>query len=551
MRRTFHTVHFLIICFLLQAACSVAQILTTSNLPIIVLTKKQSWQQIDSSWDGFEIIVDMAVIDNGAGKRNSITDPPTFRTDVSIKRQGSSSVIFPKKSYRITTVNALGVGTDVPLLGLPEHEDWILKAPYQDKSLLRDDIAFKIFRDMGHYSSRSRFFELIVDGDYRGVYQLLEKIKRDKDRVAVQKMTQRDVSGDDVTGGYIISLDKFIPGVDKGWNSKYNSSPGGDSSNFFLYVYPQPDSIVPAQMSYIQNYVSQFEDALMSADYKNPLLGYQKYIDLRSFCDNFILTELSRNVDGYRSSTFFHKDRQPGPNSKLKAGPVWDFNLAFGNCVNNFGNDPYWWAYDQPANLNFIPFWWKRFMTDTLFKNELRCRFAELRGGVLSENTLNQYIDNMAAQLNESQARNYQRYPILGQNIYPTPVVTPGTYEAEIGYLKWWFSERLKWMDKQLAGTCIVSVKKNDPANIEMQTFPNPFTDNFSLGYMTPKGASVNVELFNMTGSLVKVIHSGTSAEGMSSQKVITNDLPPGTYVLKLTINSDQYYQKLIKLNDK
>src|SRR4051812_5202733 len=177
MPRTIHTVVLFIICYTLQAGSVLAQALTTSNLPIVMLTKKESWQQIDSSWDGFEITVDMIVIDNGAGKRNSVSDAPTFRTDVSIKRQGSSSVLFPKKSYRITTLNGAGTGTDVPLLGMPEQEDWILKALYQDKSMLRDDIAFKIYRDMGHYSSRSRFFELIVDGDYRGVYELLEKIK--------------------------------------------------------------------------------------------------------------------------------------------------------------------------------------------------------------------------------------------------------------------------------------------------------------------------------------------------------------------------------------
>jgi hypothetical protein len=551
MTRRKNILLLLSIYFLCLAPAVMAQILSSSNLPILILTKKEAWQQIDSSWDGFELTVDLMVIDNGPGKRNNFSDPPTYRCDVSIKRQGSSSVAFPKKSYRITTLNAFGVGTDVSLLGLPAHEDWILKALYQDKSLLRDDLAFKVFREMGHYSSRSVFFELVVDGDYRGVYQLLEKIKRDKDRVNISKMKQSDITGDDVTGGYIISLDKFIPGVDKGWYSKYNASPRGDSANFFLYVYPKPDSIMPQQMTYIQNYVRQVEDVLMSPGYGNPLTGYARYMDVRSFADNFILTELSRNIDGYRASTFFHKDKQSISGGKLKAGPVWDFNLAFGNCVNNFGNDPYWWAYDQPANMNFIPFWWKRFMADSVFKNELRCRYKDLRTSVLSEPSLLQYIDNMASHLNEAQARNYQKYPILGQNVYPTPVISAATYQAEVGYLKDWLHKRLGWMDQQLAGTCIVSINSNDPASVQMQTFPNPFSDSFTFGYKAAEGAYVKAEMVSLNGSATKVLREGTEKEGIYSEEIRTEELPPGAYVLKLSINGDKYYQKLLKLNNK
>src|SRR5688572_5083149 len=172
----------------MQAAPALAQAFNSSNLPIVILSKREAWQQIDSAWDGFEIIVTMGIIDNGPGKRNNLSDAfNNYSGPVSIKVQGSSSVGFPKRSFRITTVNNLNQGIEVPLLGMPAHEDWVLKALYQDKSLLRDDLALKIYNQMGHYSSRSRFVEVVIDGNYRGIYQLLEKVKRDKGRVDISK----------------------------------------------------------------------------------------------------------------------------------------------------------------------------------------------------------------------------------------------------------------------------------------------------------------------------------------------------------------------------
>jgi hypothetical protein len=493
--------------------------------------------------------VDMGIIDNGPGKRNNITDPfNNYKGKVSIKVQGSSSVGWPKRSFRITTLNAMNVGTDVSLLGMPPHEDWVLKALYQDKSFLRDDLGHKIFRDMGHYSSRSRFFEMVIDGEYRGVYQLLEKVKRDRGRVSISKMTQADVSGDDLTGGYIISLDKFVPGVDKGWHSKYKSNATGDSANFYLYIYPNPDSIMPQQMNYIKNYVDQFEDAMMAPDLSKS--NYQRFIDVPSFADNFILTELCRNVDGYRSSTFFHKDKASSGNGKLKAGPGWDFNIAFGNCLPNFGSDPYWWAYDQNTNVNFIPFWWKKLMSDSLFKNELRCRYQKHRAGVLSEAHLFSYIDQMAAHLEEAQVRNYQRHPILGQVIWPGPSPAPATYAGEIGYLKWWLHERLLWMDKQLAGTCVVTVASNDPANVQLRSGPNPFGESFELSYHTADNTFVKAELLGVMGTRAMLISEGTKNEGLHQETISTSQIPVGPYILKLTMNNEVYYQKLLKINN-
>jgi len=542
----------IILCMIVPGAGPLmAQAFSSSNLPIVVLNKRESWQQIDSSWDGFEIIVSMGIIDNGPGQRNNLSDPfNNYNGGVSIKVQGSSSVAFPKRSFRITTVNAANQGTDVSLLGMPAHEDWVLKALYQDKSLLRDDLAFHLFNQMGHYSSRSRFVEVVIDGDYRGIYQLLEKVKRGQDRVNISKLKPTENSGDDLTGGYIVSLDKFQPGIDKGWYSKYKSNATNDSANFFLYYYPKPDSITPQQMSYIKDYFDKFEDVLASETYSGAVAGYRRYIDVKSFVDVFIINELSRNVDGYRASTFFYKDKESMPDHKLKAGPIWDFNIAFGNASYNFGNDPYWWAYDQYALTNFVPWWWKRFNSDSLFRNDLRCRYHDLRTNVLDENELNNYITQMAQYLQEGQGRNFARYPILGQVIYPNPSPAPATWDGELAYLRWWLHERLGWMDKMLAGTC-VQVQEEVKKEEELLAYPNPFNERVMVGFKASKGMSVKIEVMNLLGNTVAVLFQGVKEEGPYEEYADTSTLPEGTYIMRISMNGDVQYRKMIKAQKK
>jgi hypothetical protein len=377
-------------------------------------------------------------------------------------------------------------------------------------------------------------------------------VKRDKDRVNVSKLKPHENTGDDVTGGYIISLDKFKPGVDKGWYSKYKSNATQDSANFFLYCYPKPDSISPQQMAYIKGYFDQFEDALAGASYSSPIAGYRRFIDITSFADNFIINELSRNVDGYRASTYFYKDKQSAPNNKLRAGPIWDYNLGFGNASYNGGNDPYWWAYDQFAYTNYTPWWWRRLMSDTIFRNELRCRYHYLRENVLSERSLYEYIDQMAAHLQEAQVRNFTKYPILGKVIYPNPSPAPATWEAEIAYLKWWLHERLLWMDKMLTGEC--AVRDDDPNNsmLRVRSYPNPFSDRFMVGYEASKGMHVRVELIDLIGNNALVLYDGVRQEAGAYEEISdTSMLPGGHYVMKMTMDGNVEYRKLLKIQTK
>lgn len=535
---------FSIAFFLLKDIAGFSQSFSSSNLPLVVINTYG--QFIDTVNKNF--IVGMGVIDNGPGNRNYLTDQYNeYNGNIEIELHGSSTLAFPKKSYGITTINEFNKQIKVSLLGMPPEDDWVLKAHYQDKTLIRDNLSFKVFKDMGHYSARTRFVELIVDGDYKGVYEVQEKIRRGDYRVDISKLRNNDLVGDDLTGGYIIKLDKFLP-EDEGWYSNYKSNLTHDSANYFLYHYPKPAGMPQVQKDYIKNFFNKFEDVLVSPYFNHPDSGYSKYLNVTSFIDNFLINEVSRNVDGYRSSTYFYKEKDSDGDGKLHCGPIWDFNLAWKNCSYNGGNNPAGWQYQQFASQNFVPFWWWQIMSDNTFKNQLRCRYQYLRANVLNATVLNQYIDEMALYLDEAQIRNFNRWPIMGQLVYPNPAPVPTSYAGEISNLKDWVQQRLAWLDQNLTGICTIGVDENNLSDDFVRCFPNPFPNSFNVIYQVPENMRVSLELLNVFGEQVVVHFNGEKAAGIYQEEISTQHLASGMYILKLSLNDNAYYQKLTKL---
>lgn len=524
---------------------SSAQNFTDSNLPIVVINTYG--QLIDTAY--LPQKVGMGIIDNGMGNRNYLFNPyNNFLGDVELKLRGTSSLGFPKKSYKVTTLDSLDQKANVSLLGMPAENDWVLKGIYPDKTLFRDELSFWIYTQMGHYSSRSRFFELVVDSTYKGVYCMLEKIKRDKFRVDISGLLPTDTSGDNLTGGYIIKVDKFVPG-EEGWFSNYPSNATHDSANYFLFEYPKPDSMLPVQKDYIKGFFDKFENTLASAWWNNVDSGYSKYINVPSFIDNFIINEVSRNVDGYRSSSFFYKDKDTKGDGKLHSGPVWDFDIAWNNCYYNGGNNPTGWQYQQFAYDHFVPFWWWQMMSDTGFTKQLKCRYMELRETILSGNKLFQHIDSIAAYLNESQARNFTKWPILGQYVEPNPSPIPETYEEEIGSLKNFIIQRLAWLDANMPGACpSITVPESIVEENSIHTFPNPFVSNFYISYRLPQDGKVKISVMNMIGEEVALLYSGEKTAGSYYEEFSTTRLPVGAYLVRLNADNMVAYQKLVKL---
>ena len=205
---------------------------------------------------------------------------------------------IPKKGYGFETQDSLGNNNPVTLLGMPKEHDWILYGPYPDKTLIRNVLTFDLTRKMGHYGSATRYCELVIDGDYRGVYVMMERIKVDGDRVNIGKLHVPNLWDDTLTGGYIMKVDKLTGEVGYSWPSNYNSEV------IFQFHDPEFDELSPLQASYMENYVNEFEAAIFGSQFASAS-GYHYYIDQRSFHDFFILQELGRTVDGYRSSSFF------------------------------------------------------------------------------------------------------------------------------------------------------------------------------------------------------------------------------------------------------
>lgn len=436
---------------------------TESNLPIVVIDTYGQSIQNDYKIDAF-----MQVIDNGSGAINTLNDTPVLEHTIGIEFRGNSSQSFPKKGLGLETWDEEGADTDTTFLGMPSENDWILFASFSDKSLMNNVLNMHISRSMGYYSSGTRFCEVFLNGDYRGVYVGMEKIKRDQNRVDIAKMLPTDNSGDELTGGYIFKMDKNWQG---GWQSPFNL-PNGDPAEY-QYVYPRDGVITPEQVDYLQAYFDSVEVALHASDFHHPSgIRYDELLDVESFADYFIVNEFSKNIDAFRLSSYFHKDKNSN-GGKLKAGPVWDFDLSFGNADYCDGQTTEGWYY-QTWCATTMPNIWNRLMLDPEFTNVLKCRWNHWREELITTDYLDNWSDSVATYLSEAQQRNFTRWPILGNYVWPNPSPIPATYAEEILELKNFMEGRISWIDANMPGVgdCPIPNQSENTENFTTGVFP-------------------------------------------------------------------------------
>lgn len=520
--------------------------LTSSNLPIVLIDT--DGQPIP---DDPKIHAGLKIINNGPGVRNYITDPPQFEGHSGIEVRGSSSQSFPKKSYGLETWDALGNSIDTSLMGMPSESDWILNANYTDKSFLRNVTAYQVWRNMGHYATRYQFCELILNGQYKGIYIFSEKIKRDKDRVNIAKLSPTQNYGDDLTGGYIFKIDKQTGSGGSGWNSMYppSANPNGQTI-FFQYEYPKEEDITTQQKTYIKNYVNSFETALKSDGFTDTVTGWRKYAVENTFIDYFLVNEISKNVDGYRLSTFVHKERD-SKGGKLRMGPVWDYDIAWHNANYCGGDITSGWAYQFPCPDDYwqVPFWWSRLLQDPLYKNRLKCRWLYLRQTTLSNSWIDNYVDSISGQLMEAQVRNFTTWPILGIYVWPNPWPYPTTYEGEVASLKTWLHNRFAWLDSNMPGTCQTTSDINYAGgNTEFNIYPNPVDDKMNVEYQTYKRSVVGIKIINQQGIVLLSTATETRCAGSWSETLEMSSYKPGVYLVQLTIDGKSYSKRFIKI---
>lgn len=471
----------------------------SSNLPIIVITTDK--KPIGNS---SKSLAQMKVIDNAKG-RNKITDKTlAFQGNIGIKLRGESSLMFEQKSFTIELWDEQSKSLDAPLLDMPANDDWALIAAYNDISMMRNPIAYDLWTDMGHWGPRNRMVEVVIDGEYQGVYMLVETIKGSKERLSLADIKSTHNSGRELTGGYILRIDATdsddltftsrISGISKsggmfgGMGGFGGGMPGGGNPIVWTIRTPKKDNITEEQREYIENYIHQTEAAIQGPDFADPEKGYAKYISVSSFVDYLIHTELSLNADGMKRSTYFFKTREKedGTGGKLHAGSVWDYNLAFGNASFNNTDDITTWIHEGGQTLP-TTFMFKRLMEDPVFVAKVKARYKELRKDVLSLEKIYAYIDSKASELNEAQQRQFSKYTDLlvpqGQSTVDTStgLVKSGSnngmggmggfgafgggfgggmigmftgyrvssYSEEIQALKSWFKSRIAFLDSQ------------------------------------------------------------------------------------------------------
>lgn len=526
---------FLLVALPLLAGAQVS--FQSSNLPIVLITTTNGQQIPDEP----KISAQMKVIYNGPGQINQVTDLPNeYNGAVGIEIRGSTSQdLSDKKPYAVETRDADGKGLDVPLLGMPEESDWAFIAPFSDKSLLRDALAFELARRTMTWAPRSRFVELVLNGAYQGVYVITEKIKRDKNRVDISKLTATDLAGDSLTGGYILKLDKPTGALADGWTSPYPAQTGGWQSTYYQYHYPKPEDIQPEQKQYIRNWVTDFEALMKSPQYADTVAGYPKYIDIASFVDFILINEMAKNVDAYRLSTFLYKDKD-SKNTHLFAGPVWDFNIAFGNADYCGGNSYQGWAINFNSICNqdgwVIHFWWLRLWDDPAFRARVASRWEELRGEIFTDAKVTGMLDSLAGVVQQAQVRNFQRWPVLNQYVWPNPFCC-GTYSQHMDYLRTWEINRLHWMDNAMK---TLSVGQYDNRKyFPTQVFPNPSADRLTFKYYVHYSDDVMIRIFDTAGREIAEIKPEQKANG-ENRHTWSHSLGQGVYFYSVLVNGEK-----------
>lgn len=404
-----------------------------SELPLIVIdTFGQAIPHRSTVTGAFRII-------EPGESRASITEAPAWSGWVEISQRGNTSRQFPKRSYTIKLTGSDGRPRPVALGGMPADSDWVLYAPYFDRTLLRDVLAYDLSNRIGRYAPRTRFVEVFVaertrkieNPNYLGVYVLTEKIKLSQHRVALS-VPGANVSQPDSPPGFLFKMDHVDPD-----ETGFRTSRG----RRFLYVRPRERDVTGEQSAWLIRQLDQFERALYGREFTNPMEGYARFLDVDSFIDYFWLVEMSKCVDGFRFSTYL--TLQPG--GKLKMGPIWDWDQSFGNANFYDGDSPegWYWPFIRDTEID----WFARLCKDPEFRRRYTARWFELRRGAFATAEIMNRVDALVTSMGEARQRNSSRWP------------TRREHHDYVNQMKRWIQHRVDWIDQQLAASAIKSPK--------------------------------------------------------------------------------------------
>ena len=526
-----------ILLLILRGSFLMSQVtLTESNLPIITINTNGRTVP-----DEPKITADIRFVFNANGLTKPTDTANIYSGKVGIETRGSTSQFFsPKKPFSIELRDASGNANEVALFkGWTKIEDYALVAPYSDKSLMRDALTYHLASTIMPYAPKTRFCELTLNGNYQGVYVITENIKRK--RLGISKADSLATSGDALTGGYILKIDKTTGdpnGISSGFNSQYTEING--KKTFYVYHYPKPEDIKPAQANYIKTQVRAFETAMKSDKFNDDTEGYVKYFDVSTLIDYCIMNELTKNVDGYRLSTYFFKDKN-SINPKFQMGPVWDYNIALGNANYCQGGEPSGWAYQFNqvcSGDNWVmSFWWEKLFSDKKFRVKLKERWFQLRQNQLATPRIMGVVDSFNTLLSAAQDRNFKKWNVLNTYVWPNRKVN-GTYPNEVAYLKDWLTQRLAWLDGQIKALK-TSEHPRDEFNLEV--FPNPSVSGGEVrfAYYLTYDSNLTLKIYNAMGQLVE--QQDVKQEAGDNNLYWHKNAPKGLFIYDLLLNGSRW----------
>ena len=342
---------------------------------------------------------------------SNINEDEDLVLDLEIRGRGNSTWTFPKKPYQIRFEDKQSI------LGMAKDKKWILLANYSDKTMLRNEVAFNLSRFSNlDWTPDSRSVELYINHEYVGVYQIVQKVEETSNRVNI---------GND---GYLLEVDQL---------SRLDEDDVYFESNNYLFNIKEPKlDAGDDEYNIINEYIQLTENTLLGDNFTDPVEGYEKYIDVASFIDWYLINEITKNNDAiFFSSVFMNYI----PGGKLKMGPVWDYDISLGNINfnNNETTDGFW-----IKNAT----WYARLFEDPNFVSKVKSRFNYFYN---NKNIFLEQIDSSALSLSQAQARNFSTWPILGTYVWPNNVYFL-TYNEEVVYLKEWLNERLEWLNVNL-----------------------------------------------------------------------------------------------------
>jgi len=429
----------------------------SSKLPIVLLDGYGSGQSTDKNVYKDAAVMIFAPV-NGSASLGSL---PTLAARAGYHLRGQSSAMFPQRPYKLEFRDSADADLKYQVLGMSADADWALIAPYYDRALIRNPFTYTLANEMGRKAPNTRFAEVYVnyegrpiqESDYQGIYWLSETIEINGHRVDLKKLDADDTQLPKISGGYIFKFDQAA--TDKTAPQLTCTAKSGITCWTDCEVVEPDPMPAPEQLTWLTQYVQSFHETLFAS----PIGNYAAYADVASFVDYLILNELTRNVDSYVRSAFFHKDRE----GLLQAGPYWDYNFALGvggrTTINAApGADDGGWQY-QGRTVGSLPqrnvnSWFPKLMSDPAFVAQVKTRWKALRSGLLSQASLEQRISGLAAQLDsEAVQRDFAKWPVStvlpdGHNgiVYGPSVAT---WQEQVKAMQDFVLARAAWLDTQ------------------------------------------------------------------------------------------------------